>query len=271
MSNFNLFTNISTITSIETTTVYQKTASHQWLYNAWKISTAVTSLFLICSVWISFSFFFYARGVYINRRKKTSYHFATMILTILLPLMMLFRFISTFSMIFVGKLSPIGEKGDRNCNIMMAVSSFLYVLANLPVYILLWLRQKVMYSKQNSVLNNSLVKVASVTSLFLLIFGSFGNWLIFLLTIKYQKTEFGCIKNELYSGSKTGYFSMLAANIISHILLFSLFCYPLKLYWQRTKRSTLKKSEVSRVMSTKAQIFQLAKKALITLIGGFSL
>ena len=272
MSNFELFTNISTTTSIETIIIYHKNASHQWLQNAWKISTAVTSLFLVCSAWNSFSFFFYAREVYGNRRKKKFYHVATMLLTILLPLMMLFRFASTFSLIAVGKLSPIGEKGDRNCNIMMAVSSFLYVLANLPVYILLWLRQKVIYSRPIfSEVNNILVKVASFMSLFLLVFGGFCNWLIFLLTIKYQKTELGCIKKELYLGSKVGYFSMLASNIISHIILFSLFCYPLKLQWQRTKQSTLNQSGLSEVKSTKAKIFQLAKKALITLLGRFSL
>ena len=268
MSNFSLFTNFSSSSSTEVTTLHHMNPSLQWLQNTWKISTGVVSVFLLCSIWTCFSFFFYARAIYKNRRNKTSYHFAAMILTILLPLMMSFRFISTISIIAVGQLSPIGAKGDKNCNIVMAVSSFTYVLASLPTYTLLWIRQKIMYSKPVfSEVNSKLIKVASFMSMFLLVFGGFGNWLIFLLTITYQKTELGCIKKKAHFASKLGYFSMLVSNIISHIFLFSLFCYPLRMHWHRTKKSTLNLSKSSSIKSTKTRIYKLAKNALITLLG----
>lgn len=268
MSDFDLFTNFSTSTSTEITILHQNNASLKWLRDTWKVSTAVVSVSLFCSIWTCFSFFFYAREIYKSRRNKTSYHFAAMVLTILLPLMMSFHFLSKISLIAVGQLSPISAKGDKNCNIMMAVSSFTYVLASLPTYMLLWIRQKIMYSNPIfSEVNSKLIKVASFMSMFLLVFGGFGNWLIFLLTITYQKTELGCIKKEAHFASKIAYFSMLVSNIISHIFLFSLFCYPLRMHWHRTKKSTLNQSKSSSIKSTKTQIYELAKNALITLIG----
>ena len=165
---------------------------------------------------------------------------------------------------FVGILSPQGTEGDNNCNVIMAISSFAFFMANVLAYVLLWVRQKFLYkSPLVSRINSKVVQFFSWISLILLIIGGLVNWLVFVLTITYKNSEIGCIK-RIPEAQNSVYYLIQLSSFISHLVLFFLLCYPLHVYWKSFHKNKLTKQNKNNL--TKSKITSLSRAAIMTLL-----
>lgn len=230
-------------------------SSHQgnhpwWLHEAWILSTSAIAVLMSTTCWLT------ASTIAHHRRTPTSaagqqqpnrnIARAIVVLTTLVPLMTSLRLASTLSIALVGRLT------SRGCGAVMAVSSLVYAAASLPVYLLLWVRQRLLYSHRRS-LNTTAVSALSWLALALMCVGAVANWSVFNFTITYRRADTGCVR-EGRSGA--AYYQIELTTFASHLLLFSLFCHPLRLYYRQPAATS----------ATKRKIVALARRALVTLV-----
>ena len=138
-----------------------------------------------------------------------------------------------------------------------------YVLANLPTYVLLWVRQRMLYNRPMLfMINTWFVRAISCLSLLLMIAGGTGNLVVFLLTISYHRLpNLGCVQR--LGSSAAAYYQIQVSQLCSHVLLFGLFCHPLRLHWQQMKESRRASGICN--SETREKIRSLARNALVTL------
>ena len=221
---------------------YTGTYQHLWM-----CSQAIIPLnFLFCLwVFVSLRRFGITSGKLQNKKKKSV--FLMTLISIILPIVVGLKVILTQSVLVLGRIHFTDyNKGNSWCETLMDVSTYMYCVSVLTTYSFYWVRQRILYSKKTiRYLNTNFVKFTRVFALLFMVFG------VIIATLytkenRYVFLEHGCAKN--FEAHKNVIYDYLAIStmVISQILLFCLFIYPLCYLKQQSKRNINKATSATK-------------------------
>ena len=213
------------------TTKLLKTLADQQSLPSWGLSQAVTGLNIAVEVYVLLSLVFH--GV---RTKKLSapWNRATtrlLLLGILTPSVHLINIAVTESQLILPAVLDLGVNttaANHACDVSQHTKMVTYAIASLPAFAFLWYRQHSLYCLDSLLNVNTLVaKVVSgflitllvVMSPALAVYDNTGSF--------YLMTAAGCAFHPLYEADYSINNAAAAAHLITGVLLFGLFVYPL--------------------------------------------
>ena len=162
-------------------------------------------------------------------------------------------------------------KSDVICNNLRAIKNILYVFCISPLYIILWMRQRMFYTSRLQNIFNKFVKTLSASVIVIMIIGNIIGISLFLGTRKYASHPTGCVIASSTVNTKLPGAVLLGCTVIFQIILLFLFLYPLILHKKDAERLDVKNSNIWNVirriciLTTLTVIFDVSA-AVVTLI-----
>ena len=237
-------TNNNTFLMANNGTNQNYTETYQYL---WMCSQAIIPLNFLFCLWVFISLwrFGITSGKLRNKKKKSV--FLMTLISMILPIVVGFKVILTQSILVLGRISFTDHnKGNNFCENLMDVSTYMYCASVLTTYSFYWVRQRILYSKKSiQYLNTTFVKCFRVFALLFMVFG------VIIATLytkenRYVLLEHGCAKN--FEANKNVLYDYLAIStmVISQVILFCLFIYPLCYLKQQSKRNINKATSATK-------------------------
>ena len=216
------------------------------------IPVQISTVLVFCgSTWVFLSLL--KHGLNNNKFKRNSKNIKQanlMILALLTPLATMIRVLSIQSLLIIFYVAEEDYRTDHACEIVADLSIFLFLCATLPIYIFLYYRQRILYIQPSlKHLNNKVVRFFSYLFVFLIIFGGAFSTVMYLYPTSYKMSKFGCTKRQVEAENLLPNYLAALITIISQLILFFLFTYPLRKHRQSSKRTSCNESnECKRVM-----------------------
>merc|ERR1739838_852825 len=113
-------------------------------------------------------------------------------------------------------------------------------MAILPTYVFLWYRMRMIYTQPSlKHLNNSTVRFLSYTFILLLLAGgSTACAVAFLQPMNFRISSAGCVNHLEHVVDYTSNYLATGTLVLSQLILFGLFLYPLMIHRQANREST---------------------------------
>ena len=203
--------------------------------NMWIPSQALTIFNFVFCVWSTAALFRFGYSNLKNSNKDFQ-SFVLLFLSVLTPFITCLKVMCTQAIIIVGRIFAEDEKkGQYICEFVTDLTVVLYYMSNLPIYLFLWARQRILYSQSSlKPLNTKAVKFLSTFAIFLLVI--VGIVIIVLLVVpkSYLMSDYGCIRNSEENTNEIMRYIAISIMVKSQVIIFALFVYPLNHYKNKT-------------------------------------
>ena len=201
----------------------------------WIPSEALTIVNFVFCVWSTVALYRFGYSNWKNSNKNFK-SFLLVFLSVLTPCVTCLKVLCTQAIIIVGRTLADDEKnGQYVCEAVTDLTVVLYYMSNLPIYLFLWTRQRILYSQSSlKPLNTKPVKFLSTFAIFLLVI--VGIVIIVLLVVpkSYLMSDYGCIRNSEENTNEIMRYIAISIMVMSQVIIFALFVYPLNHYKNKT-------------------------------------
>ena len=209
------------------------TEKTQSLDIVWKLCLPTTIMLIMAEFWMTVSFMVFRFNSLRmkNKKQRTNSSSTTITFSIILLLLSIFpRLILTLSLAFVGYNAS--SEIDYFCEVVMDVSIAAYGIAFIPIYIFLWLRQRILYSQPFlRELYTKFVKCFSWGFIISFLIGDIVTVAFYILPLSFVRSKYGC--ESTFNGTyKDPNYAAFAIQAFGQSLLILLLLYPL---WMHKK------------------------------------
>ena len=136
------------------------------------------------------------------------------------------------------------DKSDTICNNLRAIKNILYVFSISPLYLVIWMRQRMFYVSVMGRFFNKFVKILSSSVVVIMFIGDVVGISLFLGTRGYVSRSTGCVVGYSHVHRKFPGAFMLGCTVTFQAILLFLFLYPLVLHKKEAKKFNIKYSNL---------------------------
>ena len=236
---------------------------------AWKWAQAVTVTLMVGSAWAFTSLL--SHGIQNKKFKRRSprlekYNKETMFtLRLVCPLVLFVRLLCTQVLIICDRTSLPHESAaaaDYCCEVSTDSSVVFYGISQLSIVSVLWYRQKSLYCQPTMhSLNTRTVRSLSWLVVVLALLGGVPSLVVKVTPVNYESSHHGCVERLEKTPAYTTNYITLALVALSQLILFALFCHPLRVHRNNTKGSTRRSFR----QGSRLRVYKAMKKATVSM------